>query len=240
MILQARSKCPVGFLGGSSVKNPPAMQETQVRFLGQKDPWRRVWQPTPVSCLETPMDRGAWRASAWGCKELDTTETTDHTHVQVSKRCLLNYWPEPSTGFQTRLLPTPWLMWGSASPWGMGEGSTPKGLSAPFFLNIDLFRGRWVLVWTLGIFSIIAASKIQPWQAGSSSPTRKETRVPALGMGVLAPGPPGTSLSVPFKLTFCDLYQLPSPCPSSLELDCGLPAGQEPLSLTARRTVSAQ
>ena len=38
MILQACSKCPVGFLGGSSVKNPPAMQETQVRFLGQKDP----------------------------------------------------------------------------------------------------------------------------------------------------------------------------------------------------------
>ena len=37
MILQARSKCPVGFLGGSLVKNPPAMQETQVRFLGQKD-----------------------------------------------------------------------------------------------------------------------------------------------------------------------------------------------------------
>jgi len=27
-----------GFQGGSVVKNPPAMQETQVRSLGQKDP----------------------------------------------------------------------------------------------------------------------------------------------------------------------------------------------------------
>ena len=24
------------------------MQETQVRSLGQEDPWRKAWQPTPV------------------------------------------------------------------------------------------------------------------------------------------------------------------------------------------------
>ena len=26
--------------------------------------WRRAWQPTPYSCLETPMDSGAWWATA--------------------------------------------------------------------------------------------------------------------------------------------------------------------------------
>ena len=31
-----------------TVKNLPAMQETQVRSLGQEDPWRREWLPTPV------------------------------------------------------------------------------------------------------------------------------------------------------------------------------------------------
>ena len=36
------------FPGGSVVKNPPAMQERWVRSLGQKDLWRRKWQPTPV------------------------------------------------------------------------------------------------------------------------------------------------------------------------------------------------
>ena len=30
------------------VKNLPAIQETQVQSLVQKDPWRRKWQPTPV------------------------------------------------------------------------------------------------------------------------------------------------------------------------------------------------
>ena len=30
------------------VKNPPVMQETLVRFLGQEDPWRRDKLLTPV------------------------------------------------------------------------------------------------------------------------------------------------------------------------------------------------
>ena len=32
-------------------KNPPKMQEaqkTQVQSLGQEDPWKRAWQPTPI------------------------------------------------------------------------------------------------------------------------------------------------------------------------------------------------
>ena len=28
-----------------------------------KIPWRRAWQPTPCSCLENPMDRGAWHVT---------------------------------------------------------------------------------------------------------------------------------------------------------------------------------
>ena len=28
--------------------------------------WRRKWQPTQYSCLENPMDRGAWQAIAHG------------------------------------------------------------------------------------------------------------------------------------------------------------------------------
>ena len=29
----------------------------------RKIPWRRKWQPTPVFCLENPMDRGAWQTT---------------------------------------------------------------------------------------------------------------------------------------------------------------------------------
>ena len=36
------------FPGGSEGKNLPAVQETQIKSLGQKIPWRREWLPTPV------------------------------------------------------------------------------------------------------------------------------------------------------------------------------------------------
>ena len=52
------------------VENPPAMQETLIRFLGQEDPWRRKWQPTPV--FWSGEFHGLYRL--WGHKELDKTE----------------------------------------------------------------------------------------------------------------------------------------------------------------------
>ena len=42
------------------VKNLPAGQETQVRFLGREDPLQKD------SCLENSMDRGAWWAKSMG------------------------------------------------------------------------------------------------------------------------------------------------------------------------------
>ena len=63
------------------VKNPPAMQETQIRSLGWKDPlekgmathstilaWRILW-------IEEPG-----RLHSMGRKESDTTERLKHTH----------------------------------------------------------------------------------------------------------------------------------------------------------------
>ena len=35
-------------LVAQTVKNPPAMQETQVSSLAQEHPWRRVWLLTPA------------------------------------------------------------------------------------------------------------------------------------------------------------------------------------------------
>ena len=43
------------------VKHLPAMQETQVRSLGQEDPLEvRLGNALQYSCLEKPIDRGAW------------------------------------------------------------------------------------------------------------------------------------------------------------------------------------
>ena len=46
------------------VKNPPAMQETLVQFLGWEDPLEKgTAYPLQDSCLEDSMDRGAWWAT---------------------------------------------------------------------------------------------------------------------------------------------------------------------------------
>ena len=55
--------CSWGFPSGSAVKNPPAMQELQVRSLGWEDPLDGGHgNLLRYSCLENLMDRGAWRA----------------------------------------------------------------------------------------------------------------------------------------------------------------------------------
>ena len=57
------------------VKNPPAVQETQVHSLGGEDPWRRKWQPTLV--LLPGKFHGQRNfvvsCSLWACKESDIT-----------------------------------------------------------------------------------------------------------------------------------------------------------------------
>ena len=50
------------------VKNLPAMQETWVRSLGQEDTHAGEGNGNLLqySCLENPVDRGAWQATAYG------------------------------------------------------------------------------------------------------------------------------------------------------------------------------
>ena len=61
--------------GGSVVKHPPAMQETQVRFLGQEDPLEKgMATHSSILSWRIPLDRGVCRARVLGVeKELDTT-----------------------------------------------------------------------------------------------------------------------------------------------------------------------
>ena len=65
---------------GFTVKNPPAMQETQVWFLG--------WEDTLEKKMATHSSILAWRSlwteepggdSPWGHKELDTEWLSAHT-----------------------------------------------------------------------------------------------------------------------------------------------------------------
>ena len=48
----------------------PAMQETQIQSLGQEDPWRKKWQPTPLFLPGDSMDKGTWQATVHGVTRL--------------------------------------------------------------------------------------------------------------------------------------------------------------------------
>ena len=62
-------------LVAQKVKHLPAMRETWVRSLGQKIPWRRKWQPTPVLLPgKFHGPRSLVGYSPWDHKESDTTE----------------------------------------------------------------------------------------------------------------------------------------------------------------------
>ena len=67
-----------GFPGGSAVKNPSEMQETQVSFLGREEPWRRSQQHTPVFLPGEPHGQRCLPGySPWHHKKLDAAEATN-------------------------------------------------------------------------------------------------------------------------------------------------------------------
>ena len=59
-----------GFPGGTSGKEPACQCRRHKRggfdSWVRKIPWRRAGNPLQYSCLENPMDRGAWGATVHG------------------------------------------------------------------------------------------------------------------------------------------------------------------------------
>ena len=71
--VKASAALEEGFPGGTVVKESAC----PCRRCGfspwvRKIPWRRKWRPLQRSCLENPMDRGAWRATAHGVAQSRT------------------------------------------------------------------------------------------------------------------------------------------------------------------------
>ena len=56
------------------VKNPPAMWESWVRFLGWEDPLEEgMATHSAISAWRIPMDRGAWQTTVHGVTKRQTT-----------------------------------------------------------------------------------------------------------------------------------------------------------------------
>ena len=72
------------------VKNPPAsvgdVRHGFIPWVGEI-PWRRVWQPPPVSLLgESHGQRSLVGYSPWSCKESDMTAGTEHRTGKLQRQ----------------------------------------------------------------------------------------------------------------------------------------------------------
>ena len=54
-----------------------------------KIPWRRKWQPTPVSCLKNPMDGGTWRATVNGVPRVRHDSATKPPPISLMFICVV-------------------------------------------------------------------------------------------------------------------------------------------------------
>ena len=63
-----------GITMAQTVKNLPEMWETEFDAWVGKIPEEGHSNPLQYSCLENPMERGVWRATAHGIAQSDTTE----------------------------------------------------------------------------------------------------------------------------------------------------------------------
>ena len=66
-----------------TVKNLPAMQETQVRSLGQEDPLVKGEATHPMFLPGEFHGQRSLVGCPWGCQELDMTERLTHTHTHT-------------------------------------------------------------------------------------------------------------------------------------------------------------
>ena len=63
------------YLVAQTLKNPPAMQETWVRSLGQEDPLEKEMATySSILAWRILMDREAWRATVHGIAKSDMTK----------------------------------------------------------------------------------------------------------------------------------------------------------------------
>ena len=89
------------------VKNPPAMQETLVQFLGREDPLEKG-QATQSNILAW---RIPWTDSPWGRKESDTTERLSLSLVYTFSHSLFTMAFETMSVIPTLQMRKPKLSW---------------------------------------------------------------------------------------------------------------------------------
>ena len=75
------------------VKNPPAMQETCLQFLGWDDfPEEGIATHSSIFAWRIPMDRDAWQATVYGVAKSQTQLRDKAQHTKTSCHISSIYW----------------------------------------------------------------------------------------------------------------------------------------------------
>ena len=153
----------MGFTGGSVVKNPPANQCRRFRDMGsisglERSPGGENDNPLQYSCLNNPMDRGAWWATVHGVTKSWTwmsNWTWLHAFWEVWGNISLWFW----SGF-----PWSWIMLNifSCAFWPSGKMS----------IQILYFLIRLFVFSEVELYEVLYLLDINPlsdyhWQASS-------------------------------------------------------------------------
>ena len=122
---------PSGFPGGSEVKNPPANAGDMALIPASgRSPGEENGNPDQYSCLENPMDRGAWQAAVHGLQRVGRYLVIEHTHcllqnVSSKKAGNVCSLPYPQHEYRRKWFGQ-WLMLGM-DDWGEKELRVGEG-----------------------------------------------------------------------------------------------------------------
>ena len=87
LVLDPKNYCQDQSLIAQSVKNLPAIQETQVHSWVGKTPGEGNGNPLWCYCLEDPMDRGAWQAIVHGVTRVRHDLVTKEREREREREC---------------------------------------------------------------------------------------------------------------------------------------------------------
>ena len=134
--------------------------ETWVWSLGQEDPWRRAWQPTPVFLLgESPMDRGAWWA---------TVHRVTKSRTWLKWLSTLTHKPLSPPPHYITPLRDKWKTSGCFN-WCTSRSTAFTSLSSSWLATVPYpKRSKWQSVFSLALFWVMTPRVAQVWPAKCS------------------------------------------------------------------------
>ena len=149
-LINTTLKYDKGFPGDSQVahmvRNMPAMRKTWVQSLGWVISRRRAWLPTPYSCLDNPMDRGALQATVHGVAK------SRHKWVSNTQNTVIIIKPFGCSILKKNLISFFPLNFNSGIYWFFEVNISPILTPLPLYCELNCFHQEGRFCWFSFLF----------------------------------------------------------------------------------------